>query len=143
MTLAKLRLHATPTAERTHRRAGALNADNPYKTFFQHLYPDTTCFACGQKGIKVVENTDHMVKCPSQDDRKEASVELWKRVHNLIRENQSPNATDARHLRPFALRTPEAEALTVLPPGQAGGDAHPARPSRTWPHSPTRQLPMD
>jgi ribonuclease HI len=121
IALAKLRLHATPTATRSYRRARALDATNPYKKFFQHLYPDKKCFACKQKGIDVEEDTAHMVACPSRDDRRAASVELWNKVYQTIRENQGPNALDARFLRPFALRTPETMALTLHQLGPAGG----------------------
>lgn len=121
IALAKLRLHATPTAARSSRRAGALDATNPYKKFFQHMYPDKKCFACKQKGVDVDEDTAHMVACPSRDDRRAASVEMWNKVYQMIRDNQGPNALDARLLSPFALRTQEAMALTLHQHGLAGG----------------------
>ena len=60
----------------------------------------------------VIEDTQHMVECPSRDDRKEASLRLWNEIHTKIKNKQKPNsAKDAALLRPFALRTQDALGL--------------------------------
>ena len=110
--LFKLRMHAAPTAKKTARRAGHQDANSPYKQFFSHLYPDDKCYACGLKHIAVVEDTKHMMECPSRDDRKTASLQLWHKIHSKIKSKQKPNsAKNVAWLRPFALRTQEALGL--------------------------------
>jgi len=130
VTLAKLRFHAAPTAEKNHRRQGALNADNPYKEFFKHMYPDNKCHACAIAGVVAKEDTQHMLECPNRPERKEASERLWNDVYELIEKHQVDHAKakNVRQLRPFALRPPVRAV-----------DARSIRPWRAWRRSRTRQ----
>jgi ribonuclease HI len=123
VTLAKLRFHAAPTAEKNHRRHATCNADNPYRKFFQHLYPDDKCHACAKAGASVVEDTKHMLSCTNRPERNEEALKLWNEIYHEIEKNQSQHAQprSARELRPFALRT--QEVLQLYSPGAGGGRA--------------------
>jgi ribonuclease HI len=117
IALFKLRMHASPTAKKTCRRAAFLNQDNPYKEFFKQMYPNNKCHACAKKHIDVVEDSEHMMKCPSRDDRNEASKNLWASIYKLIEEaeNNGKGKGKAQNIRPFALRTTQSNTLYEAP----------------------------
>ncbi len=121
VTLAKLRFHAAPTATKNHQRHRALNVDNPYKKFFQALYPDDKCHACTKQGVSIKEDTRHMLECPNRPERNDAARKLWSDVYKLLEKNQSEQARtrNVRQLKPFALRT--QEVLHLHSPGAGGG----------------------
>ena len=114
--------NASPTAEKTARRAAPLDTTNPYKRFFQKMYPDNKCHACAKKQIQVKEDTDHMLSCPSREDRSQESVKLWQQVYKIIGEAKIEDGKakgKPQYIKPFVVRTPAALALHEAPPNGA------------------------
>ena len=69
------------------------------------MYPDHYCHACRKKGIDIVEDTTHMLECPSRDDAIENSEKIWDAIYEKIRKKRKGTLRNPRLLKPFGLPT--------------------------------------
>jgi hypothetical protein len=110
----KIRSHAALTAVKGHNKVNWLKNDNPYKKYYQALFPSQNCIYCEEAlpAQHVPEHTAHLLSCPNHTTRPGISIDLWRDCYDLIEKSIDPDlvpirgfapATAARLIAPFVL----------------------------------------